>query len=407
MHHHTTLRVGLAALAVGAGLAALPAAANASDCARINSTGVAQVTNTIPNTPLYIGHNDAGQIYIQQQGNVVTGHVTDGPVLCQGLSTLDVVATLHNTTAIKVKGQPGVKDFIVINEQNGLFVRDPDGIDPMKITGATGTGGDELQVLGPLGFKNRVSISNTLFGVQIDQSSTTVGPDIVFGTGSDRGRVSVYGGNADDQFFTDNAFLGVSSFPTEIHGWNGNDYVHATENGFGNAKDTIFGEAGDDTVYVNDNVGGDKVDGGAGQDFVIVDTLAGQDSVANVEFGTKIGELDVAKKVVKAKAGGEAKVSFAWEHPTAWKQLERVKVTLLEGTKTLGSLTVEPAKHGSAKGSGIELVKVGHAGKKVTETVSVRVPKSAKGKQLSLDVQATDRAGNTEVFRQAALIHVS
>jgi hypothetical protein len=101
---------------------------------------------------------------------------------------------------------------------------------------------------------------------------------------------------------------------------------------------------------------------------------------------------------------------MSWKHPKAWRELRKVELSLHHGKEAVGTIAARPAS-GRLTGAGaVELTpgsRLGHHGKWVTAKLGLRLPKSLAGKDLRVDVRATDRDGRRQLERGAGSIHVA
>ena len=164
----------------------------------------------------------------------------------------------------------------------------------------------------------------------------------------------------------------------------------------------MLGGLGND--FINSVGGGaDVVAGLDGTDTAFVDS---SDTVSTVESKTvKVGTLSGSKKTIKAAAGSEASLSLAWTHPKAWKNLKSITATMFDGAKAVGTITLTPAGKVTATGKIASTTStIGHHGKTVTAKLGFKAAKSLKGRTLSVDIAATDKAGKTQTENAARSI---
>jgi hypothetical protein len=123
-----------------------------------------------------------------------------------------------------------------------------------------------------------------------------------------------------------------------------------------------------------------------------------------------IGNLKLALRTLRARAGTTAHLNLSWTHPKAWRELRKVELQLYDGAdKQVGNVTARPRSL-IARGA-LKLMagdsRVSHHGKTVTARLALRLPRSLAGQNLRLAVQATDRHGRRQLEPDAGVIHVA
>jgi hypothetical protein len=123
-----------------------------------------------------------------------------------------------------------------------------------------------------------------------------------------------------------------------------------------------------------------------------------------------IGLLDLSPKVLRASAGGTARLVLAWTHPTDWHQLHSIQLLLYLGAQRIGQLTVWPHRARVTASGAIELVlgasRVTHRGRTVTTRLTVRFSRSLARRTVRVAVQATDVHGRRQLDTHAGVIRV-
>jgi hypothetical protein len=104
-----------------------------------------------------------------------------------------------------------------------------------------------------------------------------------------------------------------------------------------------------------------------------------------------------------------SRLKVSWMHPQAWSELRKLKLSLYDGKQAVGMINARPAS-GRLTGTGaVDLMagsRLSHHGKWVTAKLALQVPKSLAGKDLRIDVQATDKHGSKQLERDAGTIKV-
>ncbi len=214
---------------------------------------------------------------------------------------------------------------------------------------------------------------------------------------------NIGGGNGDDTFESFSVF-------SRLEGRDGAD----TLNG-GDGPDTIIGGAGSDAmtggqgIDVIDARDGfpDFADCGTERDSLTRDVSEG--ITRNCET-VQVGVLKLADRSVTAAADGTAKVRLDWRHPEGWRQLRSVQLRLLDNGTPVGAVTVRDGRRVEADGA-VRLdrgaTRVVAAGKAVSAVLALDVDEIAAGRTLTLEVEATDRAGRRQLERGAGTLRVT
>jgi hypothetical protein len=368
------------------------------------------------------------------------------------------VASAASTCTFGPGGPGGTTPTVTVNDSGGLdftrvvrqgqFIGIRDGVGPFEFcTGATGvatvTNTDfiNFRVAGSNGGGSRPAIidqsagalapgatfesdGNSEIEVQVDGPTNT--DLVVLGTtGNDTMRATSSGGVMIGNDL-DRDIRHRNTPAIQLSGLGGNDFLSGRGGGSFLAADRqlfIFGGIGTDTL-VDGLAGGDNLDGGADDDTLFtVDNNASDRSVGSTGFDratidngefveaeqvtkASVGRLKLSPKTVKAQADGIAHVQMSWTHPKNWKQLRKVALRLADGGEVLGSVVMRP-KSGRLAGKLVaEGSTLSHHGKTVTAKLALRLPASLAGKSLRLEVEATDRDGNSQLEPDAGLIDV-
>jgi hypothetical protein len=393
-------RLTLAAAAAAAGLLAVPSFAGAATTCNFDSS--TQQVNVQLGNP-----NFGGPTTIKRTpGSFIT--VADNnelPRACfmPGFSDVDHAAIVSGTKRIQVKGSPSF-EHLVVSEGNGSFAPGPisssdTGRTHVKFSLLTGTGGDVLDFEGS-GFDDAYSVSGNQFGAGVDMDND----GDIDATTTGVGRIGLVGGFGNDRLAGMSVFGATTSFPLLLDGGEGNDTLFG-----GNANDVMLGGNGNADFLNSVGGGADVVAGGDGTlDQAFVDA---SDTVSTVEQKiVKVGKLSGSAKTVKGEAGDTLSLPLAWTHPKAWKDIRSIEAIAFDGAEKVGTIKLTPAGAVSATG---ELVvakgatTIAHHGKTVTAKLGLKVAKSLKGRTLSIDIVATDKAGKTQTETAARSIRLN
>jgi uncharacterized protein DUF1565 len=120
-----------------------------------------------------------------------------------------------------------------------------------------------------------------------------------------------------------------------------------------------------------------------------------------INLGPIVGRLRLAPRVIRAHAGGLARLRLSWMHPASWRQLRTVELRASSGRKRIGRVVLRP-RAGSVRASGaISVVKratrLRHRSKLVTARLGLRFSRTLAGRTLRIDVIATDRRGRRQL----------
>jgi hypothetical protein len=122
-----------------------------------------------------------------------------------------------------------------------------------------------------------------------------------------------------------------------------------------------------------------------------------------------LGRLDLTPKTINAHAGGTAQLELGWTHPKSWKSLRSIRLRVLSGRATVGTITVRPLARSIRAEGVVRLVKsqLIRQDRSVSARLALRLPRSLAGRTLRLEVQAADREGHTQLERRAGAIRVA
>jgi hypothetical protein len=398
--HFPIRRVALGAVAIAAALGAAPAvssAAGTTTCSYTSNAGGVVTVNADPN----VNNVNLGVV---GQFIVVSTDVTP-ETACIGSGTF---ALTTNTNRIQVFVNVSVNVgrgpvTYTVDQSRGTF----EGGSPE----ADGTSEVETTI-----FTNAPSSILTLFGTAqrdiftIGGSSTT---EVNYGADSDvdltitgpSSSIGVFPGDGDD-FVSGEGNPGGSSVATtaslNVSGGIGKDTI------FGGARhDTIRGGPDNDILRTSGG-GSDSVDGGANFDDAVVDPT--DTPVTNIEALHKVGQLVLAPRTLRARAGTPSRLTMTWKHPKAWRQLAAVDVGLYRGAKRVGNVAINPRARRLTASGAAEVAKgsgVTHHAKTVSARLALRFPRSLAGEELRVDVRATDTHGHHQTERGAGTIRVA
>jgi len=405
MHHLRTLRrLVLGAALTGAAIVAVPAMASATTCSYDAANGgVVTVNDTSGALPLRIS----------VEGTIIGIDETDDPRICTGSGTL---ALTTNTNLIKVRGKfSSGTDSLIVDQSEGALAPgttpETDGSSEVEVNfnnagGPRGNvhvvGTPQVDVISVIGKLGNVNLAPDFLPTDNDLDVVVVG-----GNNS----VDVDGGGGNDLLSgnglgTSPASLTGTTVPLFLTGGDGNDSLL----GGAAAKDHLLGNAGDDFINSNDGRA-DTVLGGFGDDTGIVDNGELKlDSIEHPTFVGSVGSLRMTPRVLKAEAGMIARLKVAWKHPQSWRDLRKVEVSFYDGKEAVGDIRVRPAARRLTSTGVIDLkatrCKVRRHGKWVTAGLAMSLPESLAGKDLRIDVQATDKHGRKQLVRAAGTLRV-
>jgi hypothetical protein len=185
-----------------------------------------------------------------------------------------------------------------------------------------------------------------------------------------------------------------------LDGANGPDMLDG-----GPGRDTLAASGGSDTIFARDGEG-DTVGCGSEIDTAHLDT----GDVAGGCENVPVGVLRLTPKVVKAQAGKPAQVRLRWRHPAGWKRLDTIAVRLTVDGAPVGTVTIQPRAERITADGEVTLARrqtrLAHKGKWVTARLALRLGESLAGRELTAEVEATDRRGHRQLERDAGTILV-
>jgi Ca2+-binding RTX toxin-like protein len=387
-------RVALGAAVAGVAIAAVPALASASPCTYNPTQKTASVVDSSGVSQLRVGVNGT-TIFTRYGGNA--------PLNCVGGGT---VATTTNTDRISVFAQAkGASDGVVLDQAGGAFAPgatpEADGNSEIELalSGQSGhlsvfgtPGNDVMRVSGPF---RAPSVSFLDFGADEDDDVTFAASDVslVGGDGADFLSGQGYGQLRD-----------ATTLPLAFSGGAGDDVIEG-----GVAVDHFSGNAGNDTLRTNDG-NPELVSGGPGVDSAVRD---GADTLFDVEssvFGSGgIGRVELASRIVSARAGATTKLGVSWTHPKSWRSLKMINLKAYDGAQALGNVYVRMSDRRITGHGALALVSssLTRQGRTASTKLAVRLPRSLAGKTLRLEVEAADRQGHLQVVSDAGVVKVA
>ena len=391
MHQFRSLRrLALGAVITGAALGAVPALASASStCFYDGDAASLNVTDGSGTLPLRIVA-DAGLITLKDGPN-------GAPIFCGGSGN---VANTGNTDKIDVFGPVASNvDGLVVDYSGGRFnglTKEPTGISETNIRYFSDANRrPALTVIGGTG-EDHIRVAS---GGVID---TNGDGDVDVSAAAGANFVTVNGGLGQD-------LIGGNSF-----GGFGNASVRLFLNGGPGADQLIGGDAQDDMNGGTEGdvfhaIEGDRdvIFGGPGSDTANADKLDRFTDVVEKRFIQPIGQLKLAPRVLKAEAGMISRLKMGWKHPQSWRELRKLELRLYDGKQEVGMINARPAAGRLSENGLVDLMagsKLGHHGKWVTAKLALDVPKSLAGKNLRVDVTATDTDGHKQLVRAAGTI---
>jgi hypothetical protein len=398
VHHLRSIRrLAIGAAVTGAAIGAVPALASASStCFYKGINRTLEITDDSGAEPLRI---------VRDKALILVGDGAAGPTtFCGGSGT---TAQNTNTDTIAISGPiTNALDGYIVDLSGGSFTPgltpETDGNAEIEIVATNsaaaqatltvegGAGHDEMRA----GANGAVDLGDT----DIDRD-----PDIVMPAGAFSLRLR--GNDGDDTLNGQGFGTGNATMPLSIRGGNGKDQLEG-----GSGRDTLRGDADDDSLFTIDTSAGDALFGGSGFDKASADNHDVFGDTIEQPFVLSVGQLRLAPRVLKAEAGGTARLKMSWKHPDGWRELRKVQLTAYHGKQAVGTVKVRPAARRLSRTGAVHLMPgstVSHHGKWVTAALRLRLPKSLAGQTLRVDVTAVDRAGHDQVERHAGTIRVA
>jgi hypothetical protein len=384
MHTFKTIRrLALGAAITGAAVGGIPAMASAaSTCSMNAATRHMDIFDGSGTLPLHI-LNDSGFVTAKEGPN-------GAEISCGGLGN---EARIGNIDSLSVFGP-------VSSNIDGLVVDLTGGPLPEQITTFTDANRrPSLKVIGNAN-ENTMKVAGSgiidLDGDNDVDVTAFAGPSFV--TLNGMGGQDLLGGDG---------FLGIGSttVPLFLNGGPGADQVIG-----GFAHDEFDGGSEGDVFHA---IGGsnDTIFGGPGHDVANADRIDRFTDVVEERHIEGIGLLKLAPRVMNVQAGDPAMLKLAWKHPRSWRDLRKLKLSLYEGKQAVGMINVRPADGRLTSTGRVDLLasrcKVAHHGKWVSAKLWLSLPKSLAGKDLHVDVQATDTHGRKQTERAAGTIRVA
>ncbi len=184
----------------------------------------------------------------------------------------------------------------------------------------------------------------------------------------------------------------------------------------GDGPDTLIGGPGNDALESGSGI--DVVDARDNEpDFVDCGTEAdslsrdvGEGTVRNCE-SIQVGVLRLTPGAASVAAGKAARLQLDWRHPQDWRKLRSVTLRLLHDDVAVGEVTIDPRGGKVTADGAVDLVsrasRVTHKGKAATARLALRIDASQAGRQLDLEVEATDVNGRRQLERGAGTLRVA
>ncbi|HWH94198.1 MAG TPA: hypothetical protein VNT03_10085 [Baekduia sp.] len=401
----TVKRLTIAAAITGAAISATPALASAASTCNYNPSNKNLIVNDNSGTaPLRISRTPAGDI------RIADGTASSG-ITCPIAGTLQN-ATVFNTeriavfaTAADATRTSGV-DGYHIDQGNGPFgpgaTPETDGTSEVEVQIATNTASpDVLRVIGTNG-DDTIRVGKGAAVNLGDGSTAATDQDVDVTMTTRPAAIEVFGRGGSDLLSGGGTSSGVAQ-PWDglltMSGGPGADALIGSPSTF----EFLDGGADDDVMFTADGSGLDTVRdiAGQGNDVAHVDakdTVVGE--VEQVFVGSGIGRLKLTPAAVTTRAGKPARVTLAWRHPKAWKQLRSLELHASAGGKRVATVKIDPARarvSGRGPISVLRSSSVRHHGKSVTADLRLRAAQELAGRTLRLEVQATDAHGHTQV----------
>jgi hypothetical protein len=398
-------RLALAAAVSGAAISATPALANAASTCTYSP-------NSLPARVEVFDGGGSQRLTIARSGQFIA--IRDGftaAKLCPGPTGN---ATVTNTDQIVVHGTTvrleDSNEFMV-DQTQGRFApgktAEPDGVSEIET------------IIDTDGVLDGRRMLLAVFGTAgPDTMRVSSGGGVMLGSDAD---VDIRARNATDVSIQG---LGGSDFRS------GRGGVPASSPAPATTHVTMFGQDGDDTL-VDGPLSGDQLQGAAGDDtlfshdFQPFDANFGGEGFDQATIDARdnggppdierthliaVGRLKLAPAAVTAHAGEPARVTLAWKHPKAWKQLRSLKLRASDAGNEVATITIDPARGRISDRGAITATsrsKVAHRGMTVTADLHLRPSEKLAGRTLHLAVQATDAHGRTQLEPLAGRLTVN
>jgi hypothetical protein len=395
MHLSPLRRLALGAAITGAAIGAVPALASASSSCTFepNAGGIVSVKDDSGPLPLEVS----------VVGTVIAINDSEGEQLpCFGGGTL---ATTANTNQIRVASKlQSTVDGYIVDESEGAFTGGSPEVD----------GTSEVEtIISNTGVRGKLNVVGTPGNDSLragGQGSVNFGADSDFDVtvSSGSNEVELKGGAGGDVITGQgNSPTTAATVPLRLLGEAGEDFITG-----GNVRDTLDGGPAKDILNSVDHGVVDKaILGGAGFDEATVEFFdpKPKDVESIIVSDPQVGRLKLAPKVLNAKWGKTARLKLSWTAPRAWRDLRKVEVSLYRGKKAVGMISLRPASGRLTDTGMVKLMpssSLDHHGRTVTAKLAVQLLRALDGRNLRVDVQATDKHGHKQLERGAGLIRV-
>jgi RTX calcium-binding nonapeptide repeat (4 copies) len=244
--------------------------------------------------------------------------------------------------------------------------------------------------------------TNPLYGTSVIDGGD--GDDVLVGGNRND---SLIGGPGNDQLFggdRDDRLTGGPGVDL-LDAGAGNDQLFARDG----ERDALHGGLGTDTAQT-ELPGTDTIDGVETVDAQPVGVVPASGDVGDSAI-VEVGRLRLGDRTVTAKAGKTTRLSMSWTHPTSWRLLKMINVTLYRGADAVGNVYVRPHGERLTAHGAIKLVagtsRLTHRGKTVSMRLAVRLPGSLAGQKLRVGVEAADLDGHRQLVPDAGSISVT
>lgn len=389
----TLRRLALAAAVTGAAIMATPALANAASFCTFSTS--------VPGRVEVFDGSGSLDLFITRAGQFIS--IADGgnpEKLCPGPTG---TATVFNTDLIFVHANPA-------------FAGDHFGVDTLA-PGKTpeSDGRSEVETIINSAAPNFLNVSGT---AGADTMRVAQGGGVMLGSDLD---VDVRDSSANHVFLFGNFgndFLsgrggspastpGPATTTVTMFGGEGDDTVVDGPL----AGDNLQGEPGNDTLFSHDLRSLDRSTGSGGFDQATMDQgdLHPVNDIERLSL-VGVGHLRLDPTAVTARAGRPVRVTLAWRHPKAWRQLRSLKLRASDAGDVVATITIDPARGRISDRGAISATsrsKVDHRGKTVTAHLELRPSERLADRRLHLAVEATDAKGRKQVEPLAGQLAVA